>query len=63
MTNHHGLRGVSERPSPEQPKEFGVSVPQLVPWKRPNVGRKAMNDEGHPKEGEKSDDEAHDRDT
>jgi hypothetical protein len=34
MTNNHGLRGVSERPSPEQLKEFGVSVPQLVPWKR-----------------------------
>jgi hypothetical protein len=31
--------------------------------RRPNVGRKGMNDEGHPKEGEKSDDEAHDRDT
>lgn len=26
-------------------------------------GRKGTNDEGHPKEGEKSDDEAHDRDT
>src|SRR6266851_2705555 len=31
--------------------------------RRPNVGRKGTNDEGHPKEGEKSDDEAHDRDT
>jgi len=28
-----------------------------------HVGRKGPNDEGHPKEGEKSDDEAHDRDT
>jgi NAD(P)-dependent dehydrogenase (short-subunit alcohol dehydrogenase family) len=25
---------VSERPSPEPLKEFGASVPQLVPWKR-----------------------------
>ena len=31
--------------------------------RRLNVGRKGTNDEGHPKEGEKSDDEAHDRDT
>src|SRR5436190_23444211 len=45
---------VSGAPSPgnfTQAKEFGASVPQ------------GMNDEGHPKEGEKSDDEAHDRDT
>ena len=28
-----------------------------------NVGRTRTNDAGHPKEGEKSDDEAHDRDT
>ena len=28
----------------------------------PHVGRKGTNDEGHPKEGEKSDDDAHDRD-
>src|SRR6267143_7075824 len=28
-----------------------------------NVARKGTNDEGHPKEGEESDDEAHDRDT
>ena len=26
-------------------------------------GKEIVNDEGHPKEGEKSDDEAHDRDT
>ena len=56
MTNNHGLRGVSERPSPEQMESAAA---QGV---GPNVGRKAMNDEGHPKEGEKSDDEAHDRD-
>ncbi len=34
MTNNHGPRGVSERPWPEQLKEFGVSVPQRVPLKR-----------------------------
>jgi hypothetical protein len=28
-----------------------------------HVGLKGTNDEGHPKEGEKSDDQAHDRDT
>jgi len=27
MTNNHGFRGVSERPSPEQLKDFGASVP------------------------------------
>jgi hypothetical protein len=31
--------------------------------RRPNVGRKGTNDEGHPKEGDKRDDEAQDRDT
>jgi hypothetical protein len=28
-----------------------------------HVGLKGTNDEGHPKEGEKSDEQAHDRDT
>jgi hypothetical protein len=31
--------------------------------REPNAGRKGTNDEGHPKEGEKRDDEAHDRNT
>jgi hypothetical protein len=31
--------------------------------RRPNMRRKGTNDEGHPKEGEKSDDETHHRDT
>lgn len=98
---------MSERPSPEQLKEFGASVPQLVPWKRfgkaeevapviaflaskpasyVTVARYTMGGESKresaaaqdvgrtwdgrertmkdtPKEREKSDDEAHDRDT
>ena len=40
-----------------------VTVAQYTMGGRPNVGRTGTNDEGYPKEGEKSDDEAHNRDT
>ena len=37
---------------------------KLLPTTRSTrIDHKGTNDDGHPKEGEKSDDEAHDRDT
>jgi len=41
----------------------GASAGGITSYLATRLLRKGTNDEGHPKEGEKSDDEAHDRDT
>jgi hypothetical protein len=40
MTNDHGLRGVSERPSPERLKEFGAMGGE---WKRESAAAQGVD--------------------